>query len=551
MSRIYFIFLFLFLFCFTISGKNNNILNSKTRAEYTVNTNEIIGTNHEFWKAIGYDFLFKIVNEPEGKEFLDRAQKNNSVRYFRTHYTLSNRSSADERAGGNVCGAIVTKDDKGNIQYDFSKVNKTFHEYVKRGMKPIVEFDFYPDEYSANSTQKRNDESFEARSGPPADWDEWQKLQDRFMQNLVSEFGKDELRTWYFEVWNEPDGWTRKDLPVFFRMYDVFAHTVKSYDTDFKVGGPACYSLYFMKEFLDHTVYGTNYVTGEIGSPVDFLSLHIYGISGSWLKPAPDILPTISKFSDEMLWWQRLIKKYPKLKDVEIHLNEWGLCSHGDSKFVADYPQLEYRNSEYSAFFMVKLVDCLYAIEDNYHFKTDLMLYWGSWFNSATGPIFWGSRDLMTSGNIPKPIMTAYEMLAVLGNQRLKVNGPKPGGRYGVLATKSDSTIQLLVYNFQETDDDFNQKDKFVINLDQLDDKGKLSIKEYLLDRKHNNTYREWERMGRPAASEEVIKHLRSTGKMEETSAFTIKINHGHSILEDELPRHSMCLYTITLNIPK
>lgn len=521
---------------------------SKPVVEYTVEVNNAIGENHEFWKAIGYDFLFKIVNEPEGQEFLDRAQKEQSVRYFRTHYTFNNRARGDKKAGGGICGNIVSRDSDGNIQYDFSKVNKTFREYVKRGMKPIVEFDYYPDGFSEKSSRNVNDESLEAKSGSPVSWEDWQDLLDEFMQNLVDEFGKEELKTWYFEVWNEPDGWSREELPGFYRLYDVFAHTVKSYDKDFKVGGPACYHLYFMKEFLDHVVYGTNYVTGETGSPVDFLSYHIYGLSGSWLKPAPDIWPMVSKFTSDMLWWQRLMRKYPGMSDVEMHLNEWGVCSHGDSKFVAKFPQLEYRNSEFSALFMVKLVDCLFAIEDNFDFRTELMLYWGAWFNAKTGSIFMGSRDLTTTGNIPKPIMTAYEMLARLGKHRLQVAGPKPGGRFGLLATRSKKDLQILAYNFQETDDNFNQEDNFVINLEHLSGEGELTVKEYRMDRLHNNTYRKWERMGKPEADKEIIRQLREEGALKVTNTFTIRNRGGKALWKDRLARHSMCLYTIEIS---
>ncbi len=545
---------YFFLFIATITSmsfyscKEKDSSNRESSVEYTVKVNCIAGENHEFWKALGYDFLFKIVHEQEGQEFLNRAQKDQSVRYFRTHYTFSNRASGDLKAGGSICGNVVSRDRKGTLQYNFSKVNETFREYVKRGMKPIVEFDYYPDGFSKKSSQNLNDEGLEASSGPPVSWEEWQELLDKFMQNLVDEFGKEELKTWYFEVWNEPDGWSRDELPDFYRLYDVFAHTVKSFDKDFKVGGPACFHLYFMKEFLDHVVYGTNYVTGKTGSPVDFLSHHIYGLSGSWLKPAPDISPVVSKFTSEMLWWQRLIRKYPEMSDVEIHLNEWGVCSHGDSKFVDEFPQLEYRNSEFSALFMVKLVDCLYAIEDNYDFRTDLMLYWGAWFNAATGPVFMGSRDLMTTGNIPKPIMTAYKMLANLGTQRLNVAGPKPGGRYGLLATRSEKALQILAYNFQETDDHLNLDDNFVINMEQLPGEGELIVKEYRMDRMHNNTYRKWERMGKPEADEEVIRQLREEGELNVTNTFTIRYRDGQALLENRLPRHSMCLYTIEVS---
>jgi hypothetical protein len=202
---------------------------------------------------------------------------------------------------------------------------------------------------------------------------------------------------------------------------------------------------------------------------------------------------------------QRLLNNYPSLKNVEFHINEWGLCSHGDSKFSDKFPMLEYRNSEVSALFMVKLVHSIYAIEENYKFKTSMLLYWGSWFNAATGPIFSGSRDLMTSGNVPKPIYIAFEMLAKLGENRLKVIGPPVGGRFGMLATRSEKQIQLLVYNFDEQDDLFDKKDAIIINLEGLTNTKSVSISEIWLDRSHHNTYRKWEAMGKPAFSENII----------------------------------------------
>jgi xylan 1,4-beta-xylosidase len=520
---------------------------TSAQVNYTVDYSKTIGKNTGFWKACGYDFLFKIVNEPEGQTFLDRAQKNNTVKYFRTHNTFSNRSTGDKKAGGNICGKVLTIDEKGQYHYDFSIVNKTFKEYVKRGMKPIVEFDFYPDGFNAKSASKTNDELFESHDGPPVSWEKWQELLDKFMQNLIKEFGEDEMKTWYFEVWNEPDGWDRELIPDFYKLYDVFAHTVKSYNNKFKVGGPAAFNLPFLKDFLNHVVLDTNYVTKKIGSPIDFISYHIYGISGGWLEKAPEMSPIVQKFSNDMLLMERLVSKYPSLKNTEFHINEWGLCSNGDSKFVTEYPQLEYRNSEVSGLFLAKLVDCLYAINDNYKFKTSLLLYWGAWFNAATGPIFWGSRDLMTLGCVPKPILTSYEMLALLGDDRLKITGPKTGGPIGLLATKGKNECQLLVYNFNEFESNFNQKTNVQMLVDNLDFSGKqVNITEYWLSKTQHNTYREWERMGKPQAAPDVIEKLKKTAELSPDKQYIQSLNSNKLALNLDLMPHSMCLITIT-----
>jgi beta-xylosidase len=196
---------------------------------------------------------------------------------------------------------------------------------------------------------------------------------------------------------------------------------------------------------------------------------------------------------------------------------------------------------------MVKLVDSLYAIEDNYHFKTSLLLYWGAWFNAATGPIFRGSRDLMTSGNVPKPIYTGYEMLAKLGEDRLKVSGPPVGGRLGMLATRSAKQIQLLVYNFNEQDDQFDAKDEISIDLNGLSSAKEVSITEIWLDRNHHNTYRKWEAMGKPTANENVIETLKKEAELTSDAVYSKPLENDHLNIRGFLPRHSMKLYLINL----
>ena len=239
-----------------------NSFSQDTVVKYSIDTKKVIGPNTRFWQATGQDFLFQLVNEPVGQELLYRMQEKQSCTYFRTHYTFSNSNSNDKRAGGSICGQVLSIDENGKRTYDFDKVNSAFKEYVKRGMKPIVEFDFFPDRMAQEFGAGENDEGFVGKEGEPKDWAVWEELLNKFMQNLVSTFGKEEMRTWYFEVWNEPDGWELEHLDVFFRLYDVFADVVKSYDSGFRVGGPACYHIYFMRDFLEHIVNGTNFVTG-------------------------------------------------------------------------------------------------------------------------------------------------------------------------------------------------------------------------------------------------------------------------------------------------
>jgi xylan 1,4-beta-xylosidase len=109
-------------------------------ARFEIDADEIVGKNTEFWKAAGSDHLFYHVNKPSGQALLDRMQATNSNRYFRSHHTFKQDVKNGVVRGQN----IYSEDANGNPVYDFSNVNKVFGEYVKRGMKPIVEYDYLP-----------------------------------------------------------------------------------------------------------------------------------------------------------------------------------------------------------------------------------------------------------------------------------------------------------------------------------------------------------------------------------------------------------------------
>ena len=140
-------------------------------------------------------------------------------------------------------------------------------------------------------------------------------------------------------------------------------------------------------------VNGTNHVTGVKGTRIDFISYHIYGLSGKWLNSEPHIQPQVQRFSQSVLWLKRLMKDFPELKGTEFHINEWGMSSNF-FRTVKDHPDLVYRNNEESPLFLVKLVNSLYQIEDKYNFPITVLLYWGFCGESDANEVFTGSANL-------------------------------------------------------------------------------------------------------------------------------------------------------------
>jgi len=182
--------------------------------------------NDRFWAACGSDELYPMAYSDEGEFLMARMEKTGSCRYVRNHYALNFEIQSGIRCGGDV----YTEDENGNPVYDFTWINGVYRNFVKHGIKPIVELDFLPDKLTGsggNVTQEGTEEEYTNRFYPN-DWNKWSGLLKTFVRNLADEFGIEEIRTWYFEVWNEPDSWPIESWDMFYKLYDVFVDAVTS-----------------------------------------------------------------------------------------------------------------------------------------------------------------------------------------------------------------------------------------------------------------------------------------------------------------------------------
>lgn len=131
--------IFLILFAVTLCSQAQESAIRSTQS-FTVDVEKVVGENTVFWKSTGSDHLFYHVPRPAGQALLDRMERTKSHRYLRSHHTFS-----QDVKNGVVRGQeVYAEDENGNPVYDFSKVNAVFKEYVRRGIKPIVEYDYMP-----------------------------------------------------------------------------------------------------------------------------------------------------------------------------------------------------------------------------------------------------------------------------------------------------------------------------------------------------------------------------------------------------------------------
>ena len=175
--------------------------------------------------------------------------------------------------------------------YNWKKIDQLYDDLLARHIKPFVELGFTP---RALATSKTASSIWHGNTSHPKP-DGWRDLIDAFTRHIEERYGKAEVRSWFFEVWNEPNlsgFWEDGDQNAYFELYDLTAKTMKSVDPALRVGGPSTAGAAWVPEFLAHVK--------QSGAPVDFVTTHTYGVQGGFLDengksdtkldPSPDAI---------------------------------------------------------------------------------------------------------------------------------------------------------------------------------------------------------------------------------------------------------------------
>jgi xylan 1,4-beta-xylosidase len=251
--------------------------------------------------------------------FLNTQVRNRAIEtpwYVRNHNTLTSGNTLGAPVSGST--NVYIEDEEGNPVYNWETIDKIYDSYVANGFRPIIEFgfmpyDLVPAEYQGSSEFGKRDLGIEPyETGklkyPPKDFNKWQDLIENLVRHLVERYGEEEVAEWYFEIWNEPDltNYWRGTFEDFCKMYDYAGAGARRAFPGVKYGGPATthFAPAYLKKFLEHCVSGRNYVTGETGSQLDFISFHSKGAAFSprrtYGKPAPVQFPSLRDMAHDI-----------------------------------------------------------------------------------------------------------------------------------------------------------------------------------------------------------------------------------------------------------
>ena len=167
---------------------------------------------------------------------------------------------------------------------DAVELARAIDEHGKR-LKPIAQIGFMPEALSSKPQPYKHNWSPGEKYGtiytgwayPPKDYEKFAKLVCEWVKHSVDRYGRKEVETWHWELWNEPNiGYWQGTTEEYIKMYDYVSAAVKKALPTAMIGGPETTgpasekAAQFLKTFLDHIVSGKNHVTGKTGAPLDF-----------------------------------------------------------------------------------------------------------------------------------------------------------------------------------------------------------------------------------------------------------------------------------------
>ena len=477
--------------------------------------------------------------------------------YFRAHNLLTSGDGTPALKWGST--NIYTEDAAGGPLYNWTIADRIFDTYLERGVRPFAQVGFMPEALSIQPQPYQHD--WRPGTGrlttgwayPPKDYDKWRELVYQWVKHCVERYGRAEVETWYWEVWNEANGAYWKGSPEeFYKLHDYAIDAIRRALPTARVGGPhtAGSGGAFMDGFLRHIVRESNYATGRIGTPVDFLAFHAKGqtemIDGHVRMGISAQLRTI----DEGF---RKITAVDELKSKAIVLGE----SDPEGCAACRGPQVGYRNGTLYASYTAASLAREHLLADRYHANFEGAVTWA--FEFEDQPYFPGFRALASNG-IDLPVLNVFRMLARMSGQRLMTrsssevpldeilaNSVRKQPDVAAFASIDGQRLYAMVWHYH--DDDIAGPDALVtLNLKGLGRaSGTASVTHYRIDESHSNAYALWQRLGSPVApNDNVYAQLLKAGELatsEESAA--VSLRRGAGKLAFALPRQGVSLLVI------
>ncbi len=482
--------------------------------------------------------------------------------YIRAHFLLASGNGQPELKWSS--SNVYTEDASGRPVYDWTILDGIFDAYAAAHVRPMVELGFmpralstHPDPYHIPWPTKPG--QVEGWSFPPKDYARWGELIHQIALHMIARYGVATVSTWYWEVWNEPDGsYWRGTEADYNRLYDYAAAGLRRAIPSARVGGPATTGAIpnrpnaaFLAAFLHHCASGRSAATGG-PVPLDFISFHVKGqprLVENHVRMGLDreLLNADTGFA--------LIRRFPRLAHLPVILSEadpegCAACS------AQHYPANAYRNCPlypaYTAAAMKALVDLAARRQIN-------LIGFLTWaFEFEDQPYFAGFRTLATNG-IAKPELNFFRMAGLMSGDRVAASssaavpldsilasGVRAQPDIDVLATRAPTSAAIMLWNYAD-DDVPGPTAPIQVNVAGLT-ASRVLLEQFRIDSDHSSAYTVWKQMGSPQQPTPAqYAQLQAAGDLQLFgSPQWITAGNGQAQIPIHLPRQGIALLRLS-----
>jgi len=433
---------------------------------------------------------------------------------------------------------VYREDRKGNPEYNFQYIDVLYDFILSIGMKPFVELGFMP-EALASGTETIF--WWKGNVTPPKDYEKWEDLIRNLTLHFTERYGTDEVKTWYFEVWNEPNlkpwFWTGTQED-YFKLYQHSVKAIKSVNKEYRVGGPATAGAAWEVELIDFCKNNN--------LPLDFITTHAYGVKQGFLDEYGQFGTVLDSnpmsISIDVLNSRKEIDG-SCMPGLELHYTEWSA-----SYTPADPIHDSYHEAAYILDRIKKVGDA--ATSMSYWVFTDIFEEPGPRFTP-----FHGGFGLLNYQSINKPAFYAYQFLNKLGNMELM----NPDSSSWACKDE-EGNIQVLLWDFTYTlPDSINNQDYYIrdlpaksignvqIKISGIPD-GAHTLSIYKVGYRVNDPYTTYYDMGRPAQlTQEQVQKIKELNDGSAISSEKIKVKKGTPFIKElEIRENDVFLMTIS-----
>jgi xylan 1,4-beta-xylosidase len=396
---------------------------------------------------------------------------------------------------------VYKEDNKGNPEYNYQYIDVLYDYLLSIGMKPFVELSFMPDALASGT---KTVFWWKGNITPPKDYNKWEDLIRNLTLHFTERYGADEVKTWYFEVWNEPNlnfFWSGTQ-EEYFKLYKYTVQAIKSVNKEYRVGGPATAGAAWVPEMINFCVKNS--------LPLDFISTHSYGVKQGYVDESGNTGTILDKnpwsVSGDIINSRKQISESP-MPNLELHYTEWS-SSYTPSDPIHD----SYHEASYILEKIKQVGNAPTSM--SYWVFTDIFEEAGPRFTP-----FHGGFGLLNYQAIKKPAFYSYYFLNKLGDTEL-LNSDSSSWA----CKSSNGNLQVLFWDFTITHpgDSVNDQEYYIRDLPSKL-KGNVQVRvsgipegNYILEiykvgYKANDAYSTYLTMNRPRQlTKQQVDHIKS-----------------------------------------